>query len=62
MGLLMKRSQMVEIIWDRLSPLGIGKETCADILTLVEEAGMLPPRCQLPTLGTSDNAWELEYE
>lgn len=53
---------MVEIIWDRLSPLGIGKETCADILTLVEEAGMLPPRCQLPTLGTSDNAWELEYE
>jgi hypothetical protein len=56
----MKRSQMVEIIWDRLYPLGIGEDTCADVLTLIEQAGMLPPRIELPQLGTSDNAWEPE--
>lgn len=58
----MKRSEMVSLIWDRLYPLGIGEETCADILTIVEQAGMLPPRCQLPKLGISDNAWEPENE
>ena len=29
-------------------------------LTIVEQAGMLPPRCELTKLGTSDNAWEPE--
>lgn len=32
------------------------------ILELIEEAGMLPPRCDLPKLGISDNAWEPENE
>ena len=32
------------------------------ILQLIEQAGMLPPRIELPTLGTSDNAWEPEDE
>ena len=53
---------MVEVIWDRLSPLGIGEETCADVLAVIEKAGMLPPRTELPKLGTSDNAWEPEDE
>ena len=58
----MKRSKMVNLIWDRLSPLGIGEETCADILTIVEEAGMLPPTVRLPAFGVTDNAWEPEDE
>jgi len=33
-----------------------------DILKEIENQGMLPPRCQLPTLGISDNAWESEDE
>jgi hypothetical protein len=62
MGLLMKRSEMVEIIFLELFPLGIGKETCADILTLIEGAGMLPPTMRLPAFGVMDNAWEPEDE
>lgn len=58
----MKRSEMVNLIWDRLSPLGIAEETCVDILTIIEEAGMIPPRCDLPKLDISDNAWEPEDE
>jgi hypothetical protein len=58
----MKRSQMVEIIYLELFPLGIGEDTCANILSLIEGAGMLPPRIELPQLGTSDNAWESEDE
>lgn len=30
------------------------------ILELIEKAGMLPPRAELPKLGISDNAWEPE--
>ena len=33
-----------------------------DLLKEIENQGMLPPRCQLPTLGISDNAWESENE
>lgn len=33
-----------------------------DILKEIENQGMLPPRCQLPALGISDNAWESEDE
>lgn len=47
----------------------IDNQTCYDyyinpesILELIEEAGMLPPRCDLPKLGISDNAWEPEDE
>lgn len=39
----MKRSDMVDLIWRRLAPLGIGSETCEEVLAIVEEAGMLPP-------------------
>lgn len=56
----MKRSEMISLIWDRLSPLGIGEETCIDVLDIIEEAGMLPPRTDLSKLGISDNAWEPE--
>ncbi len=58
----MKRSEMINLIWDRLSPLGIGEETCAEILTIVEKAGMLPPTVRLPAFGVNDNAWEPEDE
>jgi hypothetical protein len=37
-------------------------EMAETILKVQEESGMLPPRCQLPTLGISDNAWESENE
>jgi hypothetical protein len=53
---------MVEIIWKRLGPLGVGEEACSEVLELIEKAGMLPPRCELPKLGISDNAWESENE
>lgn len=33
-------------------------EKLVDFLTI--ELGMLPPRVELPQLGTSDNAWEPE--
>ena len=39
----MKRSEMVDLIWKRLAPVGVGSETCEEILFIVEEAGMLPP-------------------
>jgi len=60
----MKRSEMIEILQSY-----IDNQTCYDyyinpesILELIEEAGMLPPRCDLPKLGISDNAWEPEDE
>lgn len=58
----MKKSEVVELIWKRLGPLGISEETCAEILNIIEKAGMLPPRAHLPKLGVSDNAWEPESE
>lgn len=30
------------------------------ILSAIEQAGMLPPSCELSKLGTLDNAWEPE--
>ncbi len=39
----MKRNDMVDLIWRRLAPLGIGSETCEEVLSIIEEAGMLPP-------------------
>lgn len=53
---------MVGLIWDRLSPLGIGEETCSDVLAIVEKAGMLPPFTYLKNLDTMDTAWEPEDE
>jgi hypothetical protein len=58
----MKRSEMVQIIWKRLEPLGVSEETCSEVIGILEKAGMIPPRCELPKLGISDNAWEPENE
>lgn len=51
----MKRSEMVDTIWRRLAPLGIGSETCEEVLTIVEKAGMLPP---LRKCTHDDNFWD----
>ncbi len=53
---------MVQIIWKRLEPLGVSEETCSEVIGILEKAGMIPPRCELPKLGISDNAWEPENE
>lgn len=58
----MKKSSVVDLIWRRLGPLGISEETCIEVLDIIEEAGMLPPRTTLSNLGISDNAWEPESE
>lgn len=51
----MKRSDMVDLIWRRLAPLGIGSETCEEVLAIVEEAGMLPP---LRSATVKDDFWD----
>jgi hypothetical protein len=44
--------------FDSTSP---DKRICAEsIMEMIEKAGMLPPRIELPKLGISDNAWEPE--
>lgn len=60
----MKRSEMIKIIESYIDhqtyyDFYINSES---ILELIEQAGMLPPRCELPKLGISDNAWEPEDE
>lgn len=57
----MKRSEAVELIAKRLNPIGIADPTCEEILTLLEDAGMLPPLTELDRLsGLKDNAWDPE--
>lgn len=51
----MKRNDMVDLIWRRLAPLGIGSETCEEILSIVESAGMLPP---LRSVTVKDDFWD----
>lgn len=51
----MKRNDMVDLIWRRLAPLGIGSETCEEVLSIVEEAGMLPP---LRSATHKDKFWD----
>jgi hypothetical protein len=67
----MKRSRMVEIIAFNIAYQAIAScNTSVDIswidvdeiLKEIEKQGMLPPRCELPKLGISDNAWEPENE
>lgn len=59
----MKRSEMVELVAKRLGPIGICDETCSEVLKIMEEAGMLPPRVELSNMpGVFDNAWEVEDE
>lgn len=65
----MKRSGAIEHIVNVLRL--TGNHYCEDhrdledaekILKRLEQIGMLPPRCELTKLGTSDNAWEPEDE
>lgn len=56
----MKRSEMIEKIAKRLSPVGVSEPTCEEVLSIIEEAGMLPPRTKLDKLGLEDNAWDPE--
>jgi hypothetical protein len=51
----MKRSEVVDLIWKRLAPLGIGSETCEEVLSIVENAGMLPP---LRMAAYTDDFWD----
>ena len=51
----MKRSDMVNAIWRRLAPLGIGSETCEEVLSIIEKEGMLPP---LRAATYTDNFWD----
>jgi len=51
----MKRSEMVNAIWRRLAPLGIGSETCEEVLSIIEKEGMLPP---LRSVTHKDNIWD----
>ena len=59
----MKKSEMIELLHDYLSSLGISNsdETIAEhILHIVESNGMLPPRTKLDLLDAYDNAWDRE--
>lgn len=40
----MKSSEVVELIWKRLGPLGISEETCSEVLEILEEAGLQPKK------------------
>jgi hypothetical protein len=51
----MKRSEMVNAIWRRLAPLGIGSETCEEVLSIIEKEGMLPP---LRSVTYEDSFWD----
>jgi hypothetical protein len=67
----MKRSEMIEIIAFSIAYQAIASGNVNvdiswinvdDILKEIENQGMIPPRCDLPKLGISDNAWEPEDE
>lgn len=58
----MKRSEVVDMIYERLIPLNVGKDICNEIIEIIEKAGMLPPRTKLGELGVEDNSWEPEDE
>jgi hypothetical protein len=65
-GELMKRSEAIELIFDRLWELNgntlefIERKEACKILTDLENAGMLPPKTKLNRVGVEDNAWEPE--
>jgi hypothetical protein len=62
MGGFVKRSEAIEKIADEMRY----RDACSvediaeDILKVLEEAGMLPPRTMLYPLKLEDNAWEQE--
>ena len=63
----MKRSEMIGILDNAINSnlyqdYLFSEEMLEEVLLAIEQAGMLPPRCELPKLGISDNAWEPEDE
>jgi hypothetical protein len=64
-GVLMKRSEMVELLQELInSNLAqeyiFPTEKISDILSELEKVGMLPPVSKLKMLNILDNAWEPE--
>lgn len=39
----MKREEAIELISKRLGPIGVSEPTCEEVLSILENAGMLPP-------------------
>lgn len=65
MDIRMKRSEMLAVLEKVINSklyqdYLFREEDLNDVLNAIEQAGMLPPRCELQKLGTSDNAWEPE--
>ncbi len=63
----MKRSEMIDILNNAINSnlyqdYYFSEDMLKEVLLAIEEAGMLPPRCELIKLGISDNAWEPESE
>lgn len=61
----MKRSEMLEKIWNKVMSESVPNETTMDqvkrMLKAAEENGMLPPTTELSHLkGLRDNAWDPE--
>lgn len=61
----MKRSEMVNILEKAINSnlyqdYLFDEEMISEVLDTIEQAGMLPPRTKLGTLGIEDNAWEPE--
>lgn len=55
----MRRTEAIDLLIEH-GPMGMDEEIANRMLMALEKAGMLPPRCELPKLGISDNAWEPE--
>ena len=64
----MKRSEMVAILAGYLSTLRVRSNIhpedyigqSGEILSVLQEAGMLPPSTKLEFVGVNDNAWDKE--
>jgi hypothetical protein len=56
----MKRSEAIEIIFNRLGPIGISESTCEEVLSLLESKGMIPPSIYIKLFDKYDNVWEPE--
>jgi hypothetical protein len=60
----MKKSELKRLIFERLefnySHPEANSRLAEELVQLIEQAGMLPPRVHLPVIGISDNAWESE--
>lgn len=60
----MKKSELKKLIFERLefnySHPEANAKLADELVALIEQVGMLPPRVHLPAIGISDNAWESE--